>query len=61
MSRAAPVVGSLCPERMKLSYVVIEAIDAVYAAKNEAEKEKARETERIAIAALQAHRKEHGC
>jgi hypothetical protein len=46
---------------MKLSYVVIEAIDAVYAAKNEAEKEKARETERIAIAALQAHRKEHGC
>jgi hypothetical protein len=50
-----------CPDRLRLSDEVVEAVKRVYAAKTVQEQDMARITERKAILALEAHRKEHGC
>lgn len=50
-----------CPERLRLSNAVIDAVARVYQAKTDEERAIAGATERLAVAALDQHRKEHNC
>lgn len=70
------VASTMCPERLRLSEIVTKAVQANYAAKEEQDRAvknkkdtasfalalaRARRTESVAVAALNKHRKEHGC
>ena len=70
------MVGGVCEEQVRLAREVAKAVEGVYDAKagqGRAAKEgrniadlalilaEARKTEREAVAALDTHRKEHGC
>jgi hypothetical protein len=46
---------------LRLTNVVIEAVQRVYQAKTDQERAIARADERLAVAALDQHRKEHNC
>jgi hypothetical protein len=54
------VQDTQCPERLRLSEIVVNAVDAIYTV-DSADKAKARSIGRKAVKELDAHRKEHGC